>query len=93
MTVNLSTLVAEIDASAYSLGADKKAVADHSIFTIRELKTVWLHTAFAKISPEGEVHIDWAATEAAAVDASDSVSKSLAQLALAIRDGTWKPIE
>ncbi len=50
----------------------------------------------AVISDTGEVRIDWAAVKRVADQPDtpffDVVSKRIAQLMLAARDGTWKPM-
>jgi hypothetical protein len=43
------------------------------------------------IDEDGTVRIDWPAVEALAASKADRTVLPLAQLMLAIRDGTWKP--
>jgi hypothetical protein len=43
------------------------------------------------IDEDGTVRIDWAAVETLAASKADRTVLPLAQLMLAIRDGTWKP--
>jgi hypothetical protein len=43
------------------------------------------------IDEEGTVQIDWPAVETLATSKADRTVLPLAQLMLAIRDGTWKP--
>ena len=63
----------------------------------KPLKTVRIHepapgspTLYA-IDADGTVRIDWPAVEALATSKVDRTVLPLAQLMLAIRDGTWKP--
>lgn len=43
------------------------------------------------IDADGTVRIDWPAVETLAASKADRTLLALAQLMLAIRDGTWKP--
>ena len=43
------------------------------------------------IDADGTVRIDWPAVETLATSKADRTVLPLAQLMLAIRDGTWKP--
>lgn len=63
----------------------------------KSLKTVRIRepspgmaTLFA-IDEDGTVRIDWRAVETLAATKADRTVLPLAQLMLAIRDGTWKP--
>ena len=63
----------------------------------KSLKTVRIHepspamaTLYA-IDEDGTVRIDWPAVETLATSKADRTVLPLAQLMLAIRDGTWKP--
>jgi hypothetical protein len=47
--------------------------------------------ALYAIDADGTVRIDWPAVETLAASKSDRTVLPLAQLMLAIRDGTWKP--
>jgi hypothetical protein len=64
----------------------------------KSLKTVRIHEP-APGSPNlyvidevGTVRIDWPAVETLAASKADRTVLPLAQLMLAIRDGTWKPV-
>ena len=63
----------------------------------KSLKTVRIHepapgtpTLYA-IDEDGTLRIDWPAVETLAVSKADRTVLPLAQLMLAIRNGTWKP--
>jgi hypothetical protein len=43
------------------------------------------------VDEDGTVRIDWPAVETLAASKADRIVLPLAQLMLAIRDGTWKP--
>ena len=63
----------------------------------KSLKTVRIHEPAAGspnlyvIVEDGTVRIDWPAVETLAASKADRTVLPLAQLMLAIRDGTWKP--
>jgi hypothetical protein len=63
----------------------------------RSLKTVRIHEPapgtpnLYVIDEDGTVRIDWPAVETLAASKADRTVLPLAQLMLAIRDGTWKP--
>ncbi|HEV7879733.1 hypothetical protein [Bradyrhizobium sp.] len=64
----------------------------------KSLKTVRIHepapgqpTLYA-IDEDGTVRIDWPAVETLATSKADRTVLRIAQLMLAIRDGTWKPV-
>ena len=57
--------------------------------TIRE-PAPGMDTLYA-IDADGTVRIDWPAVETLAASKADRTILPLAQLMLAIRDGTWKP--
>ncbi|MEA2896569.1 MAG: hypothetical protein QOJ84_2184 [Bradyrhizobium sp.] len=44
------------------------------------------------IDEDGTVRIDWQAVETLATSKADRTALPVAQLMLAIRDGTWKPV-
>jgi hypothetical protein len=50
-----------------------------------------LETLYA-IDPDGTVRIDWDAVETLSVSKADRNMLPIAQLMLAIRDRTWKPV-
>ena len=58
--------------------------------TIRE-SAPGLQTLHA-IDPDGTVRIDWDAVETLSISKADRTALPIAQLMLAIRDGTWKPL-
>jgi hypothetical protein len=64
----------------------------------KPLKTVRIHEpapgmdTFYAIDEDGTVRIDWPAVETLAASKADRTVLPLAQLMLAIRDGTWKPV-
>jgi hypothetical protein len=45
-----------------------------------------------EVGPDGTVLIDWRAVEAAAEGPADKQPTAVAKAMLAIRDGTWKPM-
>ena len=63
----------------------------------KSLKTVRIHEPspgspnLYAIDDDGTVRIDWPAVETLAASKADRTVLPLAQLMLAIRDGTWKP--
>jgi hypothetical protein len=63
----------------------------------KSLKTVRIHEPapgspnLYVIDEDGTVWIDWPAAETLAASKADRTVLPLAQLMLAIRDGTWKP--
>ena len=63
----------------------------------KSLKTVRIHEPapgspnLYVIDEDGTVRIDWPAVETLAASKADRTVLPLAQLMLAIRDGTWKP--
>jgi hypothetical protein len=63
----------------------------------KSLKTVRIHEPapgspnLYVIDEDGTVRIDWHAVETLAASKADRTVLPLAQLMLAIRDGTWKP--
>ena len=63
----------------------------------KSLKTIRIHEpapgspTLYVIDDDGTVRIDWPAVETLAATKSDRTVLPLAQLMLAIRDGTWKP--
>jgi hypothetical protein len=63
----------------------------------KSLKTVRIHESapgspnLYVIDEDGTVRIDWPAVETLATSKADRTVLPLAQLMLAIRDGTWKP--
>jgi hypothetical protein len=63
----------------------------------KSLKTVRIHEPapgtpnLYVIDEDGTVRIDWPAFETLAASKADRTFLPLAQLMLAIRDGTWKP--
>jgi hypothetical protein len=63
----------------------------------KSLKTVRIHepapgmSTLYVIDEDGTVRIDWHAVETLAALKADRTVLPLAQLMLAIRDGTWKP--
>jgi hypothetical protein len=63
----------------------------------KSLKTVRIHEPapgspnLYAIDENGTVRIDWPAVETLAASKADRTVLPLAQLMLAIRDGTWKP--
>jgi hypothetical protein len=63
----------------------------------KSLKTVRIHEPapgspnLYMIDEDGTVRIDWPAVETLAASKADRTVLPLAQLMLAIRDGTWKP--
>jgi hypothetical protein len=63
----------------------------------KPLKTVRIHAPapgadiLYVIDEDGTVRIDWPAVETLAASKADRTVAPLAQLMLAIRDGTWKP--
>jgi hypothetical protein len=64
----------------------------------KSLKTVRIHEPapgspnLYAIDADGTVRIDWPAVETLAATKADRTELSIAQLMLAIRDGTWKPL-
>ena len=64
----------------------------------KSLKTVRIHEPapgspnLYVIDEDGTVRIDWPAVETLAASKADRTVLPLAQLMLAIRDGTWKPV-
>ena len=64
----------------------------------KPLKTVRIHEPapgspnLYVIDEDGTVRIDWSAVETLAATKADRTVLPLAQLMLAIRDGTWKPV-
>ena len=63
----------------------------------KSLKTIRIHEpapgqpSLYVIDEDGTVRIDWPAVETLAASKADRTVLPLAQLMLAIRDGTWKP--
>jgi hypothetical protein len=63
----------------------------------KSLKTVRIHEpapgslTLYVVDEDGTVQIDWPAVETLAASKADRTVLPLAQLMLAIRDGTWKP--
>jgi hypothetical protein len=63
----------------------------------KSLKTIRIHEPapgtpnLYGIDEDGTVRIDWPAVETLAASKADRAVLPLAQLMLAIRDGTWKP--
>jgi hypothetical protein len=63
----------------------------------KPLKTIRIHEpapgagTLYVIDEDGTVRIDWPAVETLAASKADRTVLPLAQLMLAIRDGTWKP--
>ena len=63
----------------------------------KSLKTVRVHepspgaSTLYVIDEDGTVRIDWPTAETLAASKADRTVLPLAQLMLAIRDGTWKP--
>jgi hypothetical protein len=63
----------------------------------KPLKTITIHepapgaSNLYVIDGDGTVRIDWRAVETLAALKSDGAALPIAQLMLAIRDGTWKP--
>jgi hypothetical protein len=64
----------------------------------KPLKTVRIHEpapgspSLYVIDEDGTVRIDWPAVETLAASKADRIVLPLAQLMLAIREGTWKPV-
>jgi hypothetical protein len=64
----------------------------------KPLKTVTIHEPapgspnLYVIDEDGTARIDWPAVETLAASKADRTVLPLAQLMLAIRDGTWKPV-
>jgi hypothetical protein len=64
----------------------------------KSLKTIRIHEPapgspnLYVIDEDGTVRIDWPAVETIAATKADRTVLPLAQLMLAIRDGTWKPV-
>ena len=79
------TLIAELAAPALAQDQPKS------------LKTVRIHEpargspTLYMIDEDGTLRIDWPAVETLATSKADRTVLPIAQLMLAIRDGTWKP--
>jgi len=82
-----STLVATLAAPALAQDQPKS------------LKTIRIHEPapgspnLYVIDEDGTVRVDWPAVETLAATKADRTVLPLAQLMLAIRDGTWKPAQ
>jgi hypothetical protein len=63
-----------------------------SLRTIKIREPAPLPAELCVIDEDGTVRIDWPAVETLAASKADRTVLPLAQLMLAIRDGTWKPV-
>ena len=62
-----------------------------AVKTLKVTQPAPTETTLYKVEDDGTVRIDWPAVEAAAASKSDRLAQPVAQMMLAIRDGTWKP--
>ncbi len=79
------TLIAVLTAPALAEDQPK------SLKTVRTREPSPAMAALYAIDADGTVRIDWPAVETLAASKADRTVLPLAQLMLAIRDGTWKP--
>lgn len=66
--------------------------APKSVKTLRVQQSSPESTSLYSLGPDGVVRIDWHAVETLAASKSDRTLSPIAEVMIAIRDKTWKPM-
>lgn len=88
MRVLLAILIGTVASTSYCFAQD----APKSVKTMRIQQPSLEVTTLYSIAPDGVVKIDWGAVETLASSRADKTLSPVAEVMIAIRDRTWRPM-